>query len=220
VVFLPNLFKSNTSKSAATTGQIVDVNMTNLDANKAKDNVLPIVPPEVLKPTIKFVSMVVVPDELVSPEDRVATQIELSDAAAQISVVTVTGDPSGTVDIRDVDIITDVPATPKDPIPSFVEQMPQFPGGEKEMMSWLSSHIQYPAIAAEKGIQGRVVLRFVVRPDGSIDDVTVVKSLEPSCDKEAIRAVKSMPKWIPGRQNGNPVSVYYNIPVQFRLQIR
>jgi len=122
------------------------------------------------------------------------------------------------VDIKDLADHKVITEAPKDEIFVHVEQMPQFPGGEGELMKWLGSNIQYPTIASEQGIQGRVVLKFVVRPDGSIDDVQVIKSLEPSCDKEAVRAVKKMPKWIPGKQNGNPVSVYYNLPVQFKLQ--
>ena len=101
---------------------------------------------------------------------------------------------------------------------SHVEVMPQFPGGDAALMKWLSENINYPTIAQEQGIQGRVNLRFVVKPDGSVDDVQVIKGLDPSCDKEAVNKVKMMPKWVPGKQNGNPVYVYYQLPVTFRLQ--
>jgi len=97
------------------------------------------------------------------------------------------------------------------------EQMPQFPGGDKEMMNYLSNNMKYPTIAQEQGIQGTVVIRFVVGKTGKIRDIAVVRSLEPSCDKEAIRVIKSMPQWISGRQNGKPVNVYYTLPVRFRL---
>ena len=99
-----------------------------------------------------------------------------------------------------------------------VEQMPSFPGGDAALMSFLSKNIHYPAIAEENGIQGRVVATFVVERDGSITDVKVVKSIDPSLDKEAVRVLKSMPKWIPGKQNGSPVRVKYTVPVTFRLQ--
>ena len=99
-----------------------------------------------------------------------------------------------------------------------VEQMPSFPGGDAALMSFLSKNIHYPAIAEENGIQGRVVATFVVERDGSISDVKVVKSIDPSLDKEAVRVLKSMPKWIPGKQNGSPVRVKYTVPVTFRLQ--
>ncbi len=104
-----------------------------------------------------------------------------------------------------------------DQVFTHAEQMPQFPGGETEMMSFLSQNIKYPEEAQKQGIQGAVILRFIIGKNGEVSDVTVLRSLDPSCDKEAIRVVKSM-KWIPGKQNGNPVNVYYNMPVRFRLQ--
>lgn len=98
-----------------------------------------------------------------------------------------------------------------------VEQMPTFPGGETELMKFIRDNLKYPVIAQENGIQGRVILRFVVSKTGAIDNVTVLRSLDPTCDKEAIRVVKSMPKWIPGKQNGNNVPVYFTLPVVFKL---
>ena len=100
----------------------------------------------------------------------------------------------------------------------IVEQMPSFPGGPAELMKWLGSHVQYPAIAQENGVQGRVIVAFVVEKDGSVTDVTVVRSVDPSLDKEAARVVRQMPKWIPGKQNGAAVRVKYNVPVIFKLQ--
>ena len=101
-----------------------------------------------------------------------------------------------------------------------VEQMPYFPGGESEMMKFIRENIQYPASAKEYGIQGRVILRFVVTETGTIENITVLRSLDPACDKEAIRLLKSMPKWIPGKQNDEIVSVYYTLPIAFKLQTR
>jgi len=110
------------------------------------------------------------------------------------------------------------PDQDKPQIFSHVEVMPQYPGGIDSLMKFLSENINYPPEAVTKETQGRVVLRFVVTPDGSIDDVEVVKSLDSSfCDNEAVRVVKSMPKWIPGTQNGNPVYVYFALPITFRL---
>ena len=99
-----------------------------------------------------------------------------------------------------------------------VEQMPSFPGGDKALMDFLSNNVKYPVVAQENGVQGRVVISFVVEKDGSITDVRVVRSVDPSLDKEAARVVKSMPRWIPGKQNGAAVRVKYNVPVSFRLQ--
>ena len=99
-----------------------------------------------------------------------------------------------------------------------VEQSPSFPGGDGALMSWLSKNIKYPSMAAEIGVQGRVIVQFVVEKDGSITDVQIAKSVDPSLDKEAARVIKSMPHWIAGRQNGSPVRVRFTIPVTFKLQ--
>ena len=100
-----------------------------------------------------------------------------------------------------------------------VEEMPQFPeGGQAGLMKYLSSNIKYPTIAQENGTQGRVTVQFVVNQDGSIVDVKVLRGVDPYLDKEAIRVISSMPKWIPGKQRGKPVRVKYTVPVMFRLQ--
>ena len=102
-------------------------------------------------------------------------------------------------------------------IHDVVEQMPSFPGGQSALMSYLSKSIKYPVVAEENGIQGRVIVSFVVEKDGSISGAKVVKSVDPSLDKEALRLVRSMPRWTPGHQDGKPVRVKYNVPITFRL---
>lgn len=97
-----------------------------------------------------------------------------------------------------------------------VEDMPRFPAGD--LNQWLSKHVKYPVIAQENNIQGRVSVQFVIEKDGSITDVKVIRSVDPSLDKEAIRVIKSMPKWIPGKQRGKPVRVSYTVPINFKLQ--
>jgi len=99
-----------------------------------------------------------------------------------------------------------------------VETMPSFPGGDAALMKYLGDNVKYPVIAQENGIQGRVICQFVVNRDGSIVDVEVVRSVDPSLDKEAIRVIKSMPNWAPGKQRGKAVRVKYTLPVNFRLQ--
>ena len=100
-----------------------------------------------------------------------------------------------------------------------VEKMPEFPGGQQALFKYLSENVKYPVIAQENGIQGRVICQFVVNRDGSIVDVEVVRSGgDPSLDKEAIRVIKSMPKWKAGQQRGKPVRVKYTVPVNFKLQ--
>ncbi len=105
-----------------------------------------------------------------------------------------------------------------DAVYDVVEEMPSFPGGASGLMAYLSQNIKYPVVAEENGIQGRVVLTFIVERDGSITDVKVVKSVDPSLDAEAKRVIRSMPRWKPGKQNGSAVRVKYTTPVTFRLQ--
>ena len=109
-------------------------------------------------------------------------------------------------------------ATKADAIHEVVDEPPSFPGGDAAQIAFLSNNLRYPAVAMEQGIQGRVVTQFVVDKDGSITDVKVVRSLDPMLDKEAVRLVKSMPKWTPGKLNGSPVRVKCILPISFRLQ--
>ena len=101
---------------------------------------------------------------------------------------------------------------------TIVEEMPEFPGGMTKLADYLAKNIKYPQMARESGIQGRVFVNFVVEPDGSVSNVTVMRSLGGGCDEEAMRVVKSMPKWKPGKQRGKPVRVSYILPVNFKLQ--
>lgn len=101
---------------------------------------------------------------------------------------------------------------------TVVETMPEFPGGQTALLSYLAKSIKYPVIAQENGIQGRVTCSFVVNRDGSIVDAQVMRGVDPSLDKEALRVINAMPKWTPGKQRGKPVRVKYTVPVTFRLQ--
>ena len=101
---------------------------------------------------------------------------------------------------------------------TIVEEMPEFPGGTQKLADYLAKNIKYPQMARESGIQGRVFISFVVEPDGSVSNVNVMRSLGGGCDEEAVRVVKSMPKWKPGKQRGKPVRVSYILPVNFKLQ--
>jgi len=101
---------------------------------------------------------------------------------------------------------------------SVVEQMPQFPGGESELLNYISKQLNYPGIARRNGIQGKVICRFIITRTGRIEKPEVVRSLDPACDKEALRVLRSMPVFIPGKQNGVNVDVYYTLPVIFRLE--
>ena len=107
---------------------------------------------------------------------------------------------------------------PSSTIWDVVEQMPSFPGGYKKMLAYIEQNLRYPIFAEEMGLQGRVIIGIVVEKDGSLTDIKVVKSVDPSLDKEAIRVVKTMPNWISGMQDGEPVRVKYTVPVTFRLK--
>ena len=130
-----------------------------------------------------------------------------------------------TEDDKDVEVVIAPPVEApveeeeEDVIFQVVESMPEFPGGQQALFKYLAENVKYPVIAQENGIQGRVICQFVVNKDGSIVDVVAVRSSgEASLDKEAIRVIKSMPKWKPGKQRGKPVRVKYTVPVNFRLQ--
>ena len=96
--------------------------------------------------------------------------------------------------------------------------MPKFPGGEKKLMSYLGNNIKYPEKAKKDGVKGRVFISFVVEKDGRIDNVELLRGIGSGCDEEAMRVIKSMPKWSPGMTNGEPVRVQYNLPIKFALQ--
>ncbi len=99
-----------------------------------------------------------------------------------------------------------------------VEQKPQFPGGEAALLKYVAEHIRYPAMAQENNVQGRVVVQFVVTKTGSVGEVKVVRGKDPDLDKEAVRVVKSLPAFVPGKMNGHAVNVWYTLPIQFKLQ--
>lgn len=106
----------------------------------------------------------------------------------------------------------------KEEVFTHVEQMPKFPGGDAELYKFINDNLNYPAMAIENNVQGRVVVQFVVTKDGSIGNVKVVRSVDRDLDNEAIRVCKKLPKFIPGKQNGQPVNVWYTLPVTFKLQ--
>lgn len=111
------------------------------------------------------------------------------------------------------------PIIPKeDEVFLFVEEPPEFPGGEEALYKYLSENIRYPELAKEVGLTGRVIIRFVVDKDGSIKNAKIVKDIGGDCGKEALRVVKDMPKWKPAKQGGKVVSVEYNIPINFQLR--
>lgn len=177
-------------------------------------------PPPPLKTTIKFTPPVITEDDKVTDDNQIIDNKELMDKKGAISAFNVAGtDVEGAVDLRELEshkVIVEEKVVEK---PFYtVEQMPSFPGGEAEMQRFIQANLKYPVVAQESGISGRVTIRFVVTKDGTISDVQVMRGIDPSCDKEAVNVVKKMPKWIPGKQNGRAVPVYFTLPVVFRLQ--
>ena len=177
---------------------------------------------ERVKSSVKFTAPVIKKDNLVKEEDEIKLdEVEKSNKA--IGALTVEGNDEVGGEVLKIKEEIAAPEPPKpvvedNKIFEVVEQMPSFPGGMGALMSWLSQNIKYPVIAAENGVSGRVIVQFVVEKDGSITDVKIAKSVDPSLDKEAARVVSSMPKWSAGRQNGSPVRVKYTVPVTFKLQ--
>ena len=177
---------------------------------------------EQVKSSVKFTAPVIKKDEEVKEEDEIKLdEVQKSDKAVGAFTVEGNDEVGGAVLKAKEDIAA--PEPPKHVVEetkifTVVEQMPMYPGGDAALMGYLRDNIHYPTVAAENGIQGRVVVGFVVERDGSITDVKVLRSVDPSLDREAMRVVKSMPRWTPGKQNGSAVRVKYQVPVTFRLQ--
>lgn len=177
---------------------------------------------EQVKSSVKFTAPVIKKDSEVKEEDEIKLdEVQKSDKAVGAFTVEGNDEVGGAVLKAKEDIAA--PEPPKHVVEetkifTVVEQMPMYPGGDVALMGYLRDNIHYPTVAAENGVQGRVVVGFVVERDGSITDVKILRGVDPSLDREAMRVVKNMPKWTPGKQNGSAVRVKYQVPVSFRLQ--
>ena len=183
-----------------------------------------VLPEEVLN-TIKVTEIAIVEDNEVREEDKIHTieeQMESDHSAGTVDFDQGTDSKIVTREWKKEVVVENKDEQPKvvkpDVVFRSVEQMPQFPGGEAALMKYLQSHINYPPMAAENNIQGRVVVQFVIDKTGHVGEVKVVRSVDRDLDKEAARVCASLPKFTPGRQNGQPVSVWYTLPVSFKLQ--
>ncbi len=178
---------------------------------------------ERVKSSVKFTAPVIKKDNEVKPEDELKTQDQLMNNKAAIGGFDVKGndDANGEI-LKAKEVIAQPVEQPKheeeNKVFDIVEEMPSFPGGMGALNKYLHDNVHYPVVAQENGVQGRVTISFVVEKDGSVTDVKVAKSVDPSLDKEALRVVRGMPRWTPGKQNGATVRVKYNVPVVFRLQ--
>ncbi len=206
--------------------KVVFIDMTN-EADEPKQEIIEQEKPEVLQEellkTYTATELQIVEDENVREEDEIVSLDERMQTDAFAGSVT---NSEGTTNLNNFkEQINEVVIEEKEPVADkpaevfiSVEQMPQFPGGDAALLKYLSSHINYPPMAAENNVQGRVVVQFVVDKTGKVGEVTVVRSVDKELDREAVRVCKSLPKFVPGRQNGQPVSVWYTLPVTFKLQ--
>lgn len=179
-----------------------------------------VIPEEVLN-TIQNTEIIIANSEDVKEEDKVKDLDELKQTETAFGNQTF---DQGTDDVsvirehkEEIVVEEKKPEPAPEQIFQAVEEPPSFPGGEQAMYAFLKNNLRYPEMAAQNNIQGRVTVQFVVEKDGSISNVKVVRGKDPDLDKEAVRVVKSMPKFIPGRMNGQSVRVFYTLPVNFKL---
>ncbi len=170
--------------------------------------------------TEKFTEFLVQKDEDVKEEVKSADEVkDTSTALGSVNFDQGTDDLNIVREHKNEVIVEEKkPVVEETKVFTSVEQMPQFPGGEAELLKWISTHIKYPAIAMENNVQGKVVVQFVVTRDGSIGEVKIARGKDPDLDKEAMRVVKTLPKFIPGKMNGQAVNVWYTLPINFKLQ--
>lgn len=208
--------------------QLAELQQQAKKEEKKKEPAKPKIEPKkeipVARETQKFTAPVIKKDELVKEENQVK-QMDKLDEKVAVGTENKEGTKDRLAEAVRSDIAVAAPPPPPAPKPEVsnkvfdvVEEMPHFPGGAAALQAFLSSNTKYPVVAQENGVQGRVIVSFVVERDGSITDVRVVRSVDPSLDREASRVVRSMPRWSPGKQNGSAVRVKYTVPVVFRLQ--
>ena len=178
--------------------------------------------PEEILNTVKVTELLIAKDEEVTKDDEIQSQDELKEtqtAFGQTNFNEGTDDRNVVREHKNEVIVEEKKPEPvKEEVFRAVEQMPRFPGGEQALMKYLSTHINYPTMAMENNVQGRVVVQFVVTKTGKIGEVKVVRSVDRDLDKEAVRVCKTLPDFIPGKMNGQAVNVWYTLPVSFKLQ--
>lgn len=158
------------------------------------------------------------PPPVEAPKQAEILKIVEDEADVQETAIASTEDTGQKVEVKYVPVEVPQEEPEEQEIFEVVEEPANFPGGMSACLQFLSKNIKYPTIAQENGTQGQVILQFVIERDGSITDIKVVRSVDPYLDKEALRVVKTMPKWNPGKQRGKPVRCRFTLPVRFRLQ--
>jgi protein TonB len=180
-----------------------------------------IIAPEEVANEQRITDLLITEDDKFDDSKQIKNQDEMLKNEAQAGAVDIT---EGTNDLNK-QVVKEMVIAEEKPVEeekvyniAVIEQQPMFPGGQEAMYKWLSEHINYPAAASEEGVQGRVVVEFIITKTGAVENVHVVRGRHPALDKEAVRVVKAMPKWTPGRNNGQAVKVTYTLPVSFKLQ--
>jgi protein TonB len=180
-----------------------------------------VIAPEEVANEQRITDLLITKDEDFEEDKQIKNQDDMLKNEAQAGAVDIT---EGTNDLNK-QVVKEMVIAEEKPVEeekvyniAVIEQQPMFPGGQEAMYKWLSEHINYPAAASEEGVQGRVVVEFIITKTGAVENVHVVRGRHPALDKEAVRVVKAMPKWTPGRNNGQPVKVTYTLPVSFKLQ--
>ena len=191
--------KKPSTKQKATTTQKAAKSSTKKSATKLKVNTAQTSDPD----TTRAIGSTVVSEEEIFTEIKIVSDL-------QKEVISVSDQNESESSPN--------PTVEHEKIFTTVEQMPQFPGGEAALMKYLAEHLRYPEEAQQNNIQGRVIVQFVIEKTGNIGQVKVLRGKHPSLDKEAVRVIKSLPKFIPGKNNGQPVNCYYTLPINFKLQ--
>ena len=222
-IAVKNVIEANQKVSVKTAVELSKIDKTpKVEKKKAAPKIEQPKVVEKVKSSIKFTAPVIKKDSEVKPEEEMKTQEDLQKTKTTIGAFTVVGNDEIDGEVLKAKEEIAQPEPPKNEeenkVFDVVEEQPSFPGGQGALMSWLHDNIKYPVVAAENGIQGKVIVQFIVGKNGSISNVKVLRSVDPSLDKEAVRVVSNMPNWTPGKQNGASVNVRFTLPVTFRLQ--
>lgn len=230
VSFIPMIVESVEAKTAKMSITIDGEREVSV-LEKPEDLMAEALPPAVPEPP-KFIKMdkfvpptIVIDDDVTEEDETMKTMNELTESNSAIGAFTVeegsTDEDAVRKTLENAAIISEGSGSGKEmttgPV-TFAEVMPEFPGGEAELHKFIQSNLNYPVVDQENGTEGRVSIRFVVDKNGEITNIEVLRGISPSCDREAVRVVKNMPRWIPGKQNGTPVPVYFNLPIVFKLK--
>jgi periplasmic protein TonB len=208
LVFIPFLSAKTLENKQRNAERIVDIKLANLDQplEKVAPPPPPPPPPADVVEQAKYIPPVVVDSVQADESSALMTADEAQEVVRNEEVI----------EVQEIVQIVEEVETELEPF-VIVEEMPEYPGGINELLKWLALNTKYPEVARENNIQGRVFVKFSVTPNGGVDKVSVTKGVDPELDAEALRVVKLLPKFKPGKQGGKPVAVWYNVPILFKI---